>query len=240
MRKLALATIACALGVTACSHLREPTDGQLISLLRSPAADATDANALLDSKAVDCMRAWSGNDKLLRNLPVGAVSVEGKKVCHEKLDSALADSVRNPAKFDFAELTAPKVVTRAIELQEARRMAALANPAAHVPPAALTHKPVVSTPFVPQKSTVFLGAAGDRLDQAEMLCQKVQQAATQPKAGASIRSLAPFCVANLKRLRSAMQQSATNGQGDKRLDAIARSADSIAAAARNALANGTN
>ncbi|MEP7096538.1 MAG: hypothetical protein ABI748_02655 [Dokdonella sp.] len=240
MNKLGLVTIACVFGMTACSQLREPADAQLATLLHGEGASPADATALLDNKAIDCMRSWSGNEKLLQNLPVGATSVEGKKACQGKLDGLLADAARNPEKFKFAELTAPKVVTRAIELQEARRMAELANPATHVPPAALTNHEPTPAPFVVPESTVDLGAAGARLKEAETLCQQVQQAAAKEAANASLKGLAPFCASSLRTLRTSMQQAARNGQGSDRLDVIAESADNIAVAARNALAKGSN
>ncbi len=238
--KLAMVMIACAFSMTACSQLREPNDAQLTTLLHGEGASATDATALLDNNAIDCMRSWSGNEKLLQNLPIGATSVEGKKACQNKLDGLLADAARNPEKFKFAEVTAPKVVTRVIDLQEARRMAALANPAAHEPPAALTNRVPASAPFNPAKSTVDLGAAGMRLQEAETLCQQVQQAASKEGADASLKSLAPFCATTLRTMRSRMEQAARNGQGSERLDAIASSADNLAAAARNALAKGSH
>ncbi len=236
--KLGLVMIACAFGMTACSQLRDPADAQLVTLLLGEGANPGDATALLDNKAIDCMRAWSGNEKLSQNLPIGATSVEGKKTCQDKLDGMLAEAARNPEKFKFAELTVPKVVTRAIDLQEARRMAALANPATHEPPAAFAHRAPAPAPFTPAESTVDLGAAGARLQEAETLCQQVQQAAAQEKASAGMKSLAPFCASNLRKLRSTMEQSARNGHGSERLDAIAASADNIAAAARNLLAKG--
>lgn len=238
MNKLGLAMIACTFGMTACSQLREPTDAQLATLLHSERSNPADANALLDSKAIDCMRAWSGNEKLMQNLAAGVISVEGKKDCQGKLDDLLADAARNPDTFKFPELIAPKVVTRAIDLQEARRMALLANPASHVPPAALLHSAPAPVAFAPPDSTVDLGAAGARLHEAETLCQQVQQAATQANANAGLKSLAPFCATNLRKLRSTMEWSARNGQSSERLDAIAASADNIATAARNVLARG--
>ena len=236
MNKFALVTIACAFGMTACSQLREPADAQLATLLRSETANAMDASALLDSKAIDCMRAWSGNEKLLQNLPVSVVSVEGKKDCQGKLDGLLADGARNPAKFTFAELTAPKVVTRAIDLQEARRMAALANPEAHVPPAALTRPP--ETAFSKPDPSVDLGVAGARLSEAETLCQQVQKAAADSQANPRLQQFAGFCVGNLRQLRSSMQLSARNGRSPEELDKLATSATNLANIARDLLAAG--
>lgn len=238
MNKLALVTIACAFGVTACSQLREPTDAQLATLLHSETASAVDANALLDSKAIDCMRAWSGNEKLLKNLPVGAVSVEGKKDCQGKLDGLLAEGSRNPEKFTFAELTAPKVVTRAIDLQEARRMAALANPATHVPPAALTN-PAPQTAFAPADASVDLGVAGAKLSEAETLCAQTQKAAANPQANPRLKQFSGFCVGNLRQLRMTMQESARNGRNAGSLDSLATSATNLANIARDLLATGS-
>lgn len=236
--KLAMVTIACAFGMTACSQLREPADAQLATLLHSEGTNPADATALLDNKAIDCMRTWSGNEKLLQNLPIGATSVEGKKACQGKLDGLLADAARNPEKFKFAELTSPKVVTRAIDLQEARRMAALANPAAHVPPAALTNRapaPALA-PFTPVESTIDLGVAGQQLKEAETLCQQAQQAAAAADAGDGLKSFAGFCGDNLGHLRATMTQAAKHGQSSEQLEAMASSAKNIANVARNVMA----
>jgi hypothetical protein len=238
MNKFGLVMVACAFGVAACSQLREPTDTQLATLLHSERSNPADPNALLDSKAIECLRAWSGNEKLLQSLPVDVVSEGGRKTCHGKLDGMLADVARNPDKFKFSEVTAPKVVTRAIDLQEARRMAALANPAAHVPPAALTRPAPAPAAFAMPDPTVDLGIAGTKLAEAETLCQKTQQAAAGPKANPRLKSFAAFCVGNLRQLRSTMQLSARNGHSSESLDAMATSATNVANIARNLLAAG--
>lgn len=239
MNKFGLTMVACAFGVTACSQLREPTDTQLVTLLHSDRSSPADANALLDSKAIECLRAWSGNEKLLQNLPIGVVTEENKKTCHGKLDGLLADVARNPDHFNFAEVTAPKVVTRASDLQEARRMAALANPAAHVPPAALTQPIPAPAAFATPDPTVDLGIPGVRLAEAETLCQKTQQAAADPKANPRLKSFAAFCVGNLRQLRSTMQMSARNGHSSESLDVMGTSANNVANIARDLLAAGT-
>ena len=151
----------------------------------------------------------------------------------------LADVARNPDKFKFSEVTAPKVVTRAIDLQEARRMAALANPAAHVPPAALIRPAPAPAAFATPDPTVDLGLAGTKLAEAETLCQKTQQAAASPKADPRLKSFAAFCVGNLRQLRLTMQLSARNGHSSESLDSMAVSATNVANMARNLLAAGS-
>lgn len=237
MKKVAVTAIACALGLTACSGLREPTDAQLAILLHREGAAAADTKALLDSHAIDCMRSWSGNDTLLQKLPVGVVSVEGKKACHGKLDSLLADASRNSEKFTFNEITAPKVVTRASDLQEARRMAELANPANHVPPAALAPAQRTSA-FATPDPNLDLGVAGAKLSEAEALCKQAQAAAGDPKANERLKRFAGYCVGALRRVRITMQTTARNGNKDS-LDSIAVSAENIANVARKVLAEGS-
>ena len=91
MNRYGFAVIACALGVGACSHLREPSDDQLVALLHDARISPAEANARLDAGAIRCLRVWSGDDKLLLNLPPGAADEDGRKTCHGRIDALLAD-----------------------------------------------------------------------------------------------------------------------------------------------------
>jgi len=240
MNKLGLLALLCVLGATACSHLREPTDEQLAALLRSERADPADANALLDGNAIDCLRAWSGDKTLLQGLPVRVAGEDGQKECRGKLEGWVADAGRNPDKFSFEDVTAPKVVRRAIDLAESRRAAALADPSKRQVPAALGGASAAKAPqpLAPPDPTVNLGVAGTRLAEAEALCLQAQQAAATPEHK-QIKRFADYCSGNLRNLRTAMEQAARAGQSAERLDQMAASADNIANVARNALAEGS-
>jgi len=244
MKKLALMIGVCALGATACSHLREPTDAQLTTLLRSNRITATDAAPPLDQRAIGCLRAWSGDATLLKGLPMNIAGEDGKKACHTELDTRLADAARNPDKFTFAEVTAPKAVRRALGLQETRNLAELANPTAQEIPPALLHKNVPTAPvppgatFAPTDPTIDLGLAGTQLKEAQSLCEQTQQAAAAPGAKDNLKRYAAFCVGNLRRLQATMEIAGKNGRAQPELQKIATGANNMATVARNLLAGG--
>lgn len=233
MNKFLLVAITCVLGATACSRLREPTDPQLGNLLRSERAAPADANAPLDGLAIECLRAWSGDADLLRNLPMRSAGEDGRKTCRAKLDGWIADAGRNPDKFTFADISAPGVVRRAMELQAARSAAAIAN---------LPRQPAASpTNTVPQQSapapdpSVDLGAAGAALQEAETLCQQANQKAATPGANSRLTRFAAYCTTSLGKLRGRMQQFARHGSSTT-LDALGREASNSAQTAREVLA----
>jgi hypothetical protein len=242
MNKLGLCTVIGMLCLTAaCSRLREPTDAQLATLLTgaSPAA----ANAPFDTMAVECLRSWSGDADLLKGLSMRVAGEDGQKTCRGKLDGLLADTARNPDKFSFEEVTAPKVVRRAMELQNARRLAAAADNRNQIP-AALTGAGAGATAARPPATlatpdpNVDLGVSGTELREAETLCTQAQQAAADPQAKSGVKRFAAFCAGNLRKLRNSMEQAARSGQGQERLSAIAVSAKNIANTARQVLAEG--
>ncbi|HEY0179719.1 MAG TPA: hypothetical protein VGC30_08810 [Dokdonella sp.] len=235
MNKIVLTVLACALAVVACSHLREPTDAQLGTLLRSDRADPADANAALDKSAVDCLSAWSGDADLAKDLPVRLSSPEGRTACRGSLEAWIGDGARNPDKFTFAEISTPKVARRARDLQRAREVAALGDPSRQKLPPAFTRSAVA--PLAKPDPNVDLGAAGEHLKQAEDLCLQAQQNAAASNAAAGrLAAFAKFCSGNLAKLRTTMEQVARSGQNTQRLDVLATNADNIANAARRVLA----
>lgn len=235
MNRFLLLAIACVLGAAACTRLREPTDVQLGALLRSERASPTDANALLDANAVECLRAWSGDAELAKNLPVRTTSDDGKAACKGKLDGWLVDAARNPDKFRFEEVSAPKVARRAMELQIARQAAALANSGSQQIPAALTKRNVVPPTFRTTDPSIDLGSAGPLIKEAETLCQQANQAAASQGANPRLVSFAKYCSGSLRTMRASMEGFAKNGN-KKGLDSLAESATGMANAARNVLA----
>ena len=246
-KKLVPLLVICALGASACSHLREPTDTQLVTLLRSNHATPDNANAPLDQRAIGCLRAWSGDATLLRGVPLAMAGEDGKKACHTTLDTRLADAAANPEKFTFAEVTAPKVVRRAVGLQESRTLAELTDPASRNIPPELMHRSHANPPpaapggaaFTALDPSVDLGLAGTQLKEAQSLCEQTQQAAAAPDAKDNLKRFAAFCIGNLKRLQSTMEIAGKNGRPPQELEKIAASANNMATVARNLLAGGT-
>ena len=233
MNKLVLTAVLSALGAVACSHLREPDDAQLANLLLGERANPLDANARLDVRVIECMRAWSGNADLLKGLAVRYAGEDGKRSCRTSLDARLADQARNPDRFTFDEISAPKTVRRALSLQESRKLAALTDTAQRQPPTSLTRPRVAGPKLLPPDPKLDLGVAGTRLKEAEDLCLKAQQAAS---GNDDLQRFADYCTGALRRLRSNMQTTARNGLGAEQLDPYARSADNLANTARELLA----
>lgn len=245
MKKPLCLALVCALAATACSHTREPTDAQLATFLQSNHAQPG-PKAPLDAHSVDCLRAWSDDADLLKGLSPTVTGEDGKKACRTTLDTRLADATRNPAKFTFADVTAPKVAARAVALQQARMLAEMADPAAreHQPPAAFTHPDAAAppplpagSPFVARDPNVDLGLAGTRLHEAQDLCVQTQQAARAPGAKDALVRYAAFCVGNLRRLQMTLEMSARKGHTEQ-LGKIGSSAEKMSTIARNLLAGG--
>ncbi len=233
MKKILLVAIACAIGASACSGTREPTDAQLGTLLRSERADPADAKAVLDSPAVECLRAWSGDAELQKNLPIRSSSENGRASCRSKLDGWIADAARNPDKFTFADLSAPKTVKRAVQLLASSSVAALGDNAPV--PKALTKAAAVPTYSAPATAPAGLGAAGAKLQEAESLCQQIAQKAAVPGASPRLTQFAKFCSGNLGGTRTKMERFAQSGNSEA-VDALGVQAEGLAGTARKLLA----
>jgi hypothetical protein len=228
--------ITCIVGATACTHSREPTDAQLTTFLRNEHSAIARVNASLDASAIDCLRAWSGDADLLKGLAVRFAGEDGKKACRTTLDGWVANPERNPDKFSFEDMSAPKNVRHAIALQGAGAVASLGATAA-IPPA-LMRPAAQPAALRPPDPTVDLGLAGTKLQEAETLCLQTQQAATAPDADKRMKNFSAFCSGNLRRLRTTLEQSARSGQSSAKLDELATSATNVANIARNLLAAG--
>lgn len=236
MNRIFPVAVACVAGLAACTNLREPTDAQLTTFLRNEHSSVARLNASLDSSAIDCLRSWSGDAELLKGLAVRFAGEDGKKACRSTLDGWIANSARNPDKFSFEEMSAPKTVRHAIALQGASAAGSISESSA-IPPALMrpAAAPVAMRPADP---ALDLGVAGMKLKEAEALCVQAQQAAAAPDAQKRLKSFSAFCSGNLSRLRSTLEQSARSGQTSAKLDELATSATNVANIARNLLAAG--
>ncbi|MEO7432942.1 MAG: hypothetical protein ABIR62_13155 [Dokdonella sp.] len=228
--------VACVAGISACTNVREPTDAQLTTFLRNEHSPVARVNASLDSSAIDCLRAWSGDSDLMKGLAVRFAGEDGKKTCRTTLDGWIADSARNPDKFSFADMSAPKTVRHAIGLQGAKAVASIGEASA-IPPALMKPQAPPAALRQPDPS-LDLGVAGAKLQEAETLCLQAQQEAVAPGANKRLKSFSTFCSGNLSRLRTTLEQSARSGQTSAKLDELANSATNVANIARNLLATG--
>jgi hypothetical protein len=238
MKSLCLPVLACAIATAACtpSPLRMPTDAQLTQLLHSERAAPNDPKAPIDRLALDCLRAWSGNAELMRDLSKALVDDAGRKDCRARVDGFIKDATRNPDHVTFDEVSAEPAVQRVV---------ALARDHAPPPPNAVT-RPIASAPLPgspippvqPAPSTVDLGVAGTDLQDAEDQCHKAQVAAGAADASAPVKGFAKFCGRSLVRLRTNMETMKRNGADDERMRATSQSARNLANNARAILGAG--
>lgn len=229
----------CSVLVLAGCTRREPSDTQLRVLLHADVASPTASQAPIEAGTVTCLRAWSGDSELAEGLAASAVSADGKRACRVQIDKWLADAERNPDKFTFGEVSAPRVVRRVVAIQKTQALAAVTTPTMHqVPPAMMNPppKPPQSQPVTPSDASADLGAAGARLKEAENACMQVQQAVANGSKNRNMQRLGGFCSSNLKTLRAKMEAAAKSGNTGG-LDAMANSADNIANNARRVLAS---
>jgi hypothetical protein len=235
MNKLGLIVLGCTLGVAACSHLREPNDEQLSTLLQREGATAADAKASIDANAVGCLRAWSDVPELTRGLPVRIAGEDGRKTCRTRIDGWIADAARNPDKFGFAELSAPDTVRRAMALLDAHAAIASA-PGARGVPKELKPAVIAPRPLPVPDPTVDLGAPGVELREAETLCQQTEAASAAADANRNLKRFASSCGRTLRRLRQSMETSAKSGRTPEKLEPLAITARNMANNARDLLA----
>ena len=235
MKKVFLMAALCGLGLAACSQLRVPDDTQLAHLLQGERAKPTDAEAMLDQRAIECLRAWSDDAELLKGLAMRYAGEDGKLSCRTTLDSRITDAERNPDKFSFEDITAPKVVRRALELQEARRLASQQTRPERPAPAIVHRSPQPERSLARPNPDVDLGLAGVRLQEAEALCLQTQQAAAEPDARSDLKRFAKYCIGSLRKLRGTLEASAQRGRTQEQLEKLADSADNVANVARSVL-----
>lgn len=238
MKRLSILLALGTLALAGCSHLREPTDEQLVALLHNDRGLTVNAKPAVEYAAVECLKAWSGDADLLKGLAIRYAGEDGKKSCRTRVDGWIADSARNPEHYTFAELSAPKTVRRAMALQEAHALATMPQPVNQKIPAALTPSAVVPAEFRKPDPTLDLGVAGSQLQEAETLCQQIQKAAADPQAKPNVKKFAAYCVGSLRQQRATLEQAARSGKTAEQLEAIAKSANNLANIARELLAAG--
>ena len=226
MKKFNLIVMACSLGLTACTG-REPSNVELTTLLHDQGASATDANAPLDASAVMCLRSWSGDSELTKNLPAAANMDASKGKCRSRLDGWIADADRNPSKLDFAQVSTPAATRRAMTLLVARGGADASVDAAQAtvaPPAPASPPPVaVDAGPAPDIETV--------LAQAGEVCQKAKELMASGTQDGRLQRYADFCGNNLSQTRAKVDQVKLSGDSAQ-LEQLARSMDKMVSTGR--------
>ena len=183
MKRLAFLATACVLGTSACStHV--PTDAELVTLLHREGAAAVDSNTPLDASAVQCLRTWSGDASLTRELPPALLADATKARCRGTLDGWIADAKRNPAKFEFAQVSSPEVTRRAMALLAAHAPAVETARAATTAPAAAPRTRREPGPAPEIEAT--LAHAGD-------LCEEAKSLTATDKSDVRLNRFVEYC-----------------------------------------------
>jgi hypothetical protein len=235
MNKLVFAAAICTVGLGACSQLREPTDQQLVSLLRVDASAATGGSTLLNGEAIDCLRALSGDKELVKGLSIRVAAEDGVKGCRTRLEGMVADTTRNPAKLRLTDFSAPQTVRRVMALQVSHMNTQAETQPAPAPTAVLASASTPpAPPAAPPANDVDLGAAGVKLKEAEDLCGQAKEAAAKPDAATNLKNFGLSCAANLDMIRAYMQRVARGKSG--RLDNLTSSVENIIKVGHEALA----
>jgi len=218
---------ACVLGLGACNRTRDVSDTELTTLLRVERASATDPKAPLDAGAINCLRAWSGDADLIKELQPASAGEAAKASCKPKIDGWLADATRNPDKLSFKDVSAPPAVRRAAVLlgehQPTQLTGELPSKTA-APPAAMMPAP----PHAPlATNSPALGTAVSTINELDDLCTRAKQqgAAGGPNAQ-TVTRYANYCQQSVLRLRSRV--TALEASGDpKQAQALADNAQRL-------------
>jgi hypothetical protein len=183
MKRLAFLAAACVLGTSACST-HAPTDAELVTLLHREGA--VDANAPLDAGAVQCLRTWSGDASLTRDLAPAVLADAAKARCRGALDGWIADAKRNPAKFDFAQVSSPEVTRRAMALL-----------AAHAPAGEAAHAAAAATAPAATPRTRPEPGPGPEIEaplaRASDLCEEAKSLTATDKSDVRLNRFVEYC-----------------------------------------------
>jgi len=184
MKSLALVVAACALATSACST-RVPTDAELVTLLQRAGTPAGDANAPLDATAVQCLRSWSGDASLTKDLAPAVLADVSKARCRGTIDGWIADSKRNPGKLEFAQVSTPDVARRAMALL-----------AAHQPAQAEHGTAAATSTAAPTAHAAEPGPAPEieaTLAHASDLCEKARTFIATDKSDVRLNRFVEYC-----------------------------------------------
>ena len=213
---------ASLLGLAACGT-RVPTNEQLTRLLHDDAASVSDPQAQLDAIAVNCLRTWSGDSELTRDLPQTSLSDPAKGKCRGRLDGWIADAGRNPDRLTFEDVSTPGAVQRAMALLETRGGAApAAAPAATLATegrAPRLVKPATDGPAPEIEATLV---------QANNACQKANEIVASRPRGGRLPRYAEFCKDFLAKARIDVDQAKVEADQDE-IDQLARKISAMTA-----------
>jgi hypothetical protein len=220
MNKMAILGAASLLTLAACGT-RVPTNEQLTRLLHDDAASVSDPQAPLDAMAVMCLRTWTGDAKLTHDLPASALADSAKGKCRGRIDGWIADTVRNPDRLEFEDVSAPGAVQRAMALLETRggdAHVAAASPAKEGRAPRLV-KPATDGPAPEIEAT---------LTQANSACQKANEIIASRPRGGRLPRYAEFCADFLSKARTDVDRAKVEGNQEK-IEQLARKISAMTA-----------
>jgi len=230
MNKIAFFALAAGIaGLSACTHLRSPTDDQLRTLLHDDRARPN--MPPIDLIASQCLRAWSKDAALIAGLPAGfAAEGTAKTNCRNRIDGWLADGQRNPSNFSFDDISAPAVVRRIVAIAEpATSTAQATQQASHTPPPMFrpNQPPVADT-----GPHTDIGTTQALLKEADDSCKLAQQKASAPGADLALQRFAKYCGTSVERGRATLANANVSAQ---QIDATARAAKGLSVAAQRVM-----
>lgn len=234
MDRMALAAFAAlgALSVGACHRAAEVSDVELTALLRTEHSRADDPRAPLDFSAVSCLRAWSGDAALMKDLPPAVSGDGGKASCRERVQVWISDKQRNPAMLRFEDVSTPAVAGRAAALlAEHRPTPTHSQASSGNAPAPVSIAP--PSPRVPATAQ-DVSTARAAVDELDRTCEDAKQrAATQQ----NVARYASFCRQQVGQLRSRIDTISQTGD-QRQLQALTKNAQNLIAVGKR-LAAGT-
>jgi len=235
MNKPALFALAAGIaGLSACTHLRSPTDEQLVTLLHTD--HARPSLPQIDNVATNCLRAWSNDAELIRGLPAGfAAEGTAKANCRNRIDGWLADGERNPSDYSFDDISAPAVVRRIVALAKpASPAAAIDQRADHAMPPPMM-RPKLGPPANVNANGPHtdIGTTQALLKEADDSCKLAQQKATAADASVALQRFAKYCAPYIQRAQTTLADHSAANQ--PQVDAIARGAKGMTATAQRLL-----
>jgi len=226
---------ACIAGLAACHGTRELSDLQLTQLLRTERASATDPRAPLDARAVNCLKAWSGDAALTGGLEPASTSEAAKTACKQRIDGWIADAGRNPDKLRFDELSAPPSVRRAAALLVDHRSVATLPSAGDRPPAALM--PARPAPMPPPSNSsrtveaIDVADATAAVNELDSLCQQAKQLAASGDSAQPLARYANYCGKRVEQMRTRITVAANSGN-ERQVKAVTENAQRVLAVGR--------
>jgi hypothetical protein len=210
--RLALSTALglCLAALAGCSGKADGlTDAELSKLLHTEGQP----DYRVDTDAVNCLRAWSGDGQLQSGLPEAYLG-DHKDECRRTVQGWLNDATRNPQQLLFTDLAKSKPTERAMKL-----LAALpALPAAEQPVVA-PPPPPVAAPAAPVNTFEPVGETTEQrfnssAEELDHLCQQARQIIERSQLNnADLTRRVNECVAGAGEIRAQMSAETANNSG---------------------------